>query len=926
MLTAFGQVEAIEKIDKQISELANAGDLEACIDLHRQAQAIYAAEEDWINYADRYCVIGYLYWNLEAFASMESYLDSALQTVRRHEIDELNDIYGVIWNYYGFYYNAIGDNQQAYTAFQKVLEIDLALYEQDKENFDISYLGYDYQNLGAGFNETGDYAKALEYFAYALQYFPKNSAATATLLNNMAFAHQMQDNFSEAGNYYRKAMETVERSPEGVETTATKKLILKNFPSYYTMTNQPDSALFYLELLRSSIDDSDKIPLAQYYQLIGETHFNAKNYAAAETAVRRALQLRREVYTAKHPEIVYSYTNLGELYAAQGEHQKALPYFQRSLEAVAWNFHDTTDLAANPGLTDNISDKRRLLRTLDGKAKSLQAGGQSELAKSTYQLALNLIDSLRLNYQAEGSKYDLLKRSYSVYDGALQLAVNTDDPEFAFRIMERNKATVLLENIKHLQARQFANLPESLLEQEQDIKVQMAFLERKINNSLGNKDPESEQKYRQQLFVYQQEYEQLIATLERDFPQYYALKYDQSLPTISEVQQQLLDPSTAMLEYFVGKDSIFVAVISNDHFEVLALPKLDDFRIDIETLRRAMNQPDGGAAAFQEYTTAAWRIFDRYVRTPLGTLPAQVTQLIVMPDGQLTQIPFQSLLTHSVVGPVAESRYDTLPYLLRDYTISYAYSARLLNTFQASDQGAAAGSFLGFAPVFDQAPSFGLGALAYSEREVNDIRSIMAGDGYLRTAASTANLRNKVNQFNILHLSTHAMIDDEFPQNSKIYFSDDFLTLSDIYALPLAARLVVLSACETGLGKLQSGEGMISLARAFMYVGCPSLVTSLWQVNDRSTNELMVDFYRQLHAGSSTAEALRTAQVDYLDNISSVQQAHPFYWSSFILVGQPDSLGSNNSNFRWLWAIAGFCAVLIGASLLRRRKKTVVKT
>ena len=186
--------------------------------------------------------------------------------------------------------------------------------------------------------------------------------------------------------------------------------------------------------------------------------------------------------------------------------------------------------------------------------------------------------------------------------------------------------------------------------------------------------------------------------------------------------------------------------------------------------------------------------------------------------------------------------------------------------------------------------------LPWTEKEVTDISNIFSGRFYLRDKATETTFKEIAPDANIIHLATHAIIDDEQPLYSKFVFTkeegsndDGFLNTYELYNMQLNANLAVLSACNTGSGKLSRGEGIMSLARGFMYSGCPSVITSLWSVDDKSTAVIMKHFYEGLAKGLSKDEALRASKLSYLKNADEIK-SNPFYWAGFILIGNPDAI------------------------------------
>jgi len=904
-----GFEQDIASIEESIDKFQNEGKFEACIPLYQKLQAIYARQSNWEAYVNQFCFIGMSNWQAGNYQAMGTYLDSALLVAKRENIDKKSDTYATIWSYSGFYYGSIGDGEKALEAFQKTLEIDKHLYTTQKSDFDTTYLAYDYISLGAWFNTRGDYAEAVRYFYQALPYLPANHIEKVTAYNNIGWAYSRKKDYERARTTYHQALKTLRTYPDGFEKTDKYLLIYNNLASLFCASEEPDSSYFYLKKLQAIIPPHQKTDLADYYQILGDTDVLVGKFRSAEKNRMAALRLRQKVFGNVHPTIAISLRTIGELLAKQKKHIQALKYYQKALTAISTSFSDSLNYQSNPDIDKPINNRIELLKILHEKADALRELGKYATAQSTLQLAIQLIDQIRFNYLADGSKYALLERAMPIYEQSIDLAIELNDKKWAFEVLERSKATLLLESIKNSAAQSFAGIPEDILQQEQEQKITIAFYERLLNEA---EDEEQQQVYRRTLFELRRTYQNFLVNLEQQYSDYYNLKYNVKYPTIKEVQSQLLTTNTALLEYFTGDSILYIFTVTKEAFQILKLPKAKDFETQVNAFRQSLATPAMNQNNFSNYVENAWSIYDSYLRPALQHLPNHIEQLILIPDGQLSYLPFQTLIQHPVdKSTITEARFDTLSYLIYNYAISYAYSSNLLLSMTASkvntseDVGA-------FAPVFSEqytseVRSAALKELIYSRQEVEEIHALWKSINYIESAASLQNFKNDAHLFRILHLSTHATVNDQSPSKSKIHFADDYLTVNEIYNLPIEAELVVLSACETGTGEFQKGEGILSMARAFMYAGCPSLVTSLWQVNDESTTNLMVEFYRQLQVHQTKSKALQAAQIHYLQNSSSIQAKHPFYWAAFIQIGDPTPFYAFN---KWQWTIVGIGIII----------------
>jgi CHAT domain-containing protein len=292
-----------------------------------------------------------------------------------------------------------------------------------------------------------------------------------------------------------------------------------------------------------------------------------------------------------------------------------------------------------------------------------------------------------------------------------------------------------------------------------------------------------------------------------------------------------------------------------------------------------------------------------------------IEDLIIIPDGVLSALPFEILLTEKTGS---EKNFGDLAYLFWDYQITYAFSLATLKQQRSQSSVGRNIAFLGFAPSFENSgaavlPSRAcerntLAPLLENAKEVKAIQNILGGKIAENTVASKQNFLSKAGKAKIIHLATHACVDDNEPARSRIFFTDDHLYVHELYNLPLQADMVVLSACETGVGNFRRGEGVMSLARGFAASGAPSLTLSYWSVSDQSTSEIMQFYYQALKEGKPKHQALQAAKKDYLLGQEDVRSLHPYYWAPFVHFGDYSSLRKNSfcgayCSLRWLAVI-----------------------
>jgi CHAT domain-containing protein len=471
----------------------------------------------------------------------------------------------------------------------------------------------------------------------------------------------------------------------------------------------------------------------------------------------------------------------------------------------------------------------------------------------------------------------------------------------AFAYAENSKAGVLRDAVNEVEARSFAGIRREDLEQEHRLRLDLAASDHRLTEAEVEKgtDEAKLQALRDRHLGLKREYDALRQRLEREYPAYYDLKYRFDTVRPAEIREGLLDPRTALVEYFLGRDQIFIFTVTTESVEVSQVARDTSFEADLHELRRAIARRDSAS-----HDPSARRLYDLLLAPVASRLAGK--DLVLVPDGGLSIVPFEALL-EGEAGPSSTEAAE-LPYVLRDHAVSYAYSATLLLQGLRQKRESPPDELIAFAPVFAEGtaplPEAAL-PLPASREEVSEVRRRVArrqgffggwlrgrSRVYLDEDATEGRLKSAdLERYRFVHLATHGIVDEEHPGLSRLLLrpgagpgEDGVLHLGEIYNLRMNADLVVLSACDTGLGRIARGEGIIGLTRGFLYAGARSVLVSLWPVSDVATSSLVVDFYSELLAGRTKAEALRQAKLKTMAR--NPELAKPYYWSSLVLVGQ----------------------------------------
>ncbi len=647
------------------------------------------------------------------------------------------------------------------------------------------------------------------------------------------------------------------------------------------------------------------------YELQAERHKLLKNYDSAYLYFQKALKVRQKVYDYfdHHLEIVESYQSIADLLILQNKIGQAIANYNLALQLPNQSFK----LPASPQYL-------ALVPILDGKAQAHIARYKRDrktqdldTAMWCYQVADSLVDKARDRLQNEGSKLFFTQKSRPIYEHAIQLCLDMyqskggdDFLEKAFYFSERNKATMLFQSLQEAGAKVQAGLPDSLLSKEKQLKVDIAFYQRKIfegEHARPQVDSSRLESWKQILFDLEEAYRQLSQRLEKDFPEYFKLKYSHKITRLPDLQSQL-HKGEMLIEYFVGDNTIYVFGIEKKGIQIHQIKRKKEIDQFLDDFIACLNQPKRGRLGLTSYTDLAYKIYDSLLEPILHE--KKINQLIVVPDGKLSYIPIEALLIEKVDlsgldDKQANRLYKSLPYLFQKYSLRYGYSSTLqfqnpIKTPQAEQK------FLALAPAYS-----GKWHLHFNQPQAREISLLMNGKIIEGEEANKASFLNQMGHFQVLHLAMHAEPDLDSPLMSFLRFEGpDSLEESKFFAYELynsqiQAKMVVLAACETAFGKLETGEGVYSLTRAFRFAGCPAVVSSLWKADGEATIQFMKAFYKQLEKGKQKSKALQIARSEYL-NFASNDKCHPYYWANFVIIGEDDPI---ESSFSWVWMVCG---------------------
>lgn len=835
-------------------------------------------------------------------------------------------------------------------------------------------------NIGTFFARKGNYAKQAKYYEKALEIFLSNYGEehpnVATLYNNLAYAYGKKQNYDKQLLYYEQSLAIRlkvfgEKHPSVAES-------YHNIAGYYIQQSDFDKFLTYIkksQRIYSRFYGNSHIKVASSYHMMGVGFERNQNFLKALEFYKKSVNIYKDKFHDEHPRLAIGYNNmavcyaelkqwnrqkellekalrirlkslgpkhsrvasvlnnLGNHYLSTGNFDQALITLQSALISVSDNFNDN-DLNANPELAE-VGNKNLLLKILRNKAVAFdslyyQNEEITNLESSVYnfELAIRTADLLRFEISPGYSRQKITEETMPLYEGAIQKTIRlykiTRKEQYlekALEISEKSKVFQLRLTLQESEAKQFAQIPDSLLVLETGIKEKITSLQKALDKAKQKKDTLKTLSLKEKIWKQNNAFSELTTYLEKTYPNYHKLKFDQKTASIKSIREDILDDQSTLIEYFFGKHALYMFQLSRSNLKVIEIPidstmigLIEDYIKSTSDYNYILSQKNASDKLFVQSAHQLYRLI-----LPLPLNKSQ--RLIIVPDGILNRINFEALLTKNSVQ--INPDYKRLPYLINDFQISYSYSASYLSTDYWHHNTNTSSRFAAFAPHSDfpitlknQKTDLKLTAeltrndentLPGSSKEVNEIGLLMHGDVWLGSAATESAFKQKARNYNILHLSTHGNLDDQSPLNSNLLFAaendsinDGYLNINEIYNLKLDADLTVLSACNTGNGKFQQGEGAISLSRAFSYAGCPSVIMSLWKIPDDQTKKIMIGLYDGLNQNLPKDIALRNAKLNYLETTSDPLYSHPFYWTGFILMGERAPLPSNDNFGNWI--------------------------
>ena len=829
-------------------------------------------------------LIGIVYDNMGAFNQVEGNLNKALE---RHEqslpyfqtIDSQRNIAITLGN--------IGNIYEQLSLFDKALEYYNRSLSIRKEIGSVYLLSGIYNKIGSVQRELGNYDQALVSFNKGLGFARKANTPDqmAHILNNLGYLHKILGEYDKALDYYQQSLAIKKETSDPSSVATTTKNIGK---LYWAREQYQEAKPYYREALEVRRQVGNPRNIASSLNTMVEMALQNNNYNEARKYTDEIMAIGDSTGSYKIMEYATRYR--AQIHARQGNHDKALEYHKQ------WHAY-----------SEYLSPQSELtaLKALAHQYHRID----SDSALTYGQKAIELIEQHRSNAGAVAElKSGYFGKHADFYNQMASWALKYDsDVSRAYRLVEQAKARSLSDELAKASQNIDQKLPEKVRIKRQKIRNKIDNLYSQLERNI---DKDKQPQLKEELRTAELELAAYENSLQDKYPELKSLTARKAISL--EQAQAITDEQTAVLEYALADDHLIMFLISRDnvHVEQYSLPEDQELAKQLTSWVADFKDAILSNASRRQLQTQSKQLYDALLK-PFEDEMNQFENLIIVPDGALAYLPFEAI-----------SKGDQ--YLIENFRIKYEPSLTSLTLLKdpeptrRKDLLAVAGSQVS-AQNERSYQSARLSALPSTVIEVDSIASHFKQVSTLKNEQVSEQAFKDLlrqNRYQYIHMATHGVIDEEQPGRSGLALSaegeikassaeDGMLRSSEIFGLNINSDMVVLSACNTGLGKVVGGEGMLGMQRSFFYAGTSTVVVSLWNVYDRSTASFMNEFYKALLQAESEeswtdsmlrwvgwdqsipfgrkAVAMRQAK---LEMIKHPLFNHPVYWAPFIVVGR----------------------------------------
>lgn len=734
-------------------------------------------------------------------------------------------------------YSAIGEYEKAKSKYNEALEIDADGISISDKNRDVAA-----NNIGAMYITMGKEKEALPYLKQSLIYREENKKE-----NILANTHYNLGMVYFALSEYEKAM------------------------FHY------GKAIFFYE------KQEDFTQINKIWNSIGELLTKQREFSKAKIAIRDSAIIQLN-YVDDNEDNNLQYTSsyhwLAHVFLEEGQPDSAVYYSELAINKLLGNEKLFPSIKTLEGINKiDFLDYQYLL------AKGMIAKGESESALDIlFYCDSVIIQSIRNSHSLDQSKLFWQGKTRGIYEDAIKIALELDKIETAFNFSQKSKALTLLNKINANVALEETNLPEKIINEKRRLESKIISLE----NNIGM-EPLSIGKLNQA----RDEYDKFIVSLEKDYTEYYKLKYNNKIPSIKEIQNSLLkNNNEVIIEYFLGDSAVYVfGITKKTGVGYYILENRNDILKSVKKLNElSINR----FSKSDEFSKISNKIYQQLI-APVTSEITGIHKLIIAPDDSLFLVPFKALVMEE-----SDNNFKDLPYMIKKYSINECYSSTFLYTMMMNNENPAKKinriKVLGIAPEFNGNSEYGI-----LKENIKGIRQGIhffnknTSDTLFREQATAMRFTEQLGteNYDIVYISSHAEKGEPNKNENTIVLHESKLQQNEIEGLWTShVKMIVLSACKTGDGETVKGEAPISLGWGFASTNIPSVTASLWNMDDETATVLMNNYFNNLVRQKASKSQALTEGIRTFLNGNEIGY-HPYYWAGVIHYGDDRAIVSN---------------------------------
>ncbi|WP_299210944.1 CHAT domain-containing tetratricopeptide repeat protein [uncultured Aquimarina sp.] len=768
--------------------------------------------------------------------------------------------------------------------------------------------------IGRGYSKIGDCYRflqdpylAIDNYNKAFSYLKKSKKNTFLISNHIRIASafkkiRSQKNTDQALNHLKKAETLLLKSQK------------PNKQKLYTVYNNTGN--WYYEIIhdtlsshkyyKKALEEANKLEVKEY---IATTSYNlGLSYIHQDNNIaKQYFEQSLENYDGSLKVLSSIHYGIGLLENSNHSHEKATINYFKSL-SILFNREIDIDnilIALNQKNLVYIKDKTFLLEVLKSASDNYIDQGIFEKNIKYYKKAIALVkisdkivDYILRENISDNTKFLWRSIVSGTYASGIEASFKAREIDYGFYLSEKNKALLLMQEI----SKEKISIPTSILKEESKLRMSIINLEESYNTKSGK----AKDSIFNLLFTQKQSLKSLKDSIALLYPDYNKTLQKSKIIPLSEITY---NDNQIIIQYMMTErvsglfPNTYCLVLSKNHKQLYQLENTKKLHEKIYDLRKQLDVPFKNETDIDLYKEKSYQLYTSLIPKEVKAA-LKNKKVTIIPDHLINTIPFEALVTD----------IDSGRYLLEDCEISYTYSLSFEKQNEARVRNAQ-NEFLGIAPVnFTD----NLTSLPQSKKEISTAHSYYTGSLLMDKQATKENFIQQASDYKIIHLATHANASDSIAP--WIAFRNQKMIDKELDLLNNQADLVVLSACNTSLGFVNSGEGVLSLARGFFKSGAKSVIPSLWSTNDKATATITSDFYKNLSEGQTKSAALRTAKLNYLHNNTDAE-ASPHYWASLVLIGDSGTLLPQSNNLLFLWVGLVVVILMLGIFIFRKRTK-----